>query len=57
MLSLAVLVGCDAPPSGSSGSVGGVTVTPATPTTSIGETVQLTTTLTGVVVNSNRGVG
>ena len=56
VVSLAVLVGCGAPPSGSDGSIGGVTVNPATATIGIGETVQLTPTLTGVVGNPDRGV-
>ncbi len=56
VVSLAVLVGCGAPPSGSDGSIGGVTVNPATATIGIGDTVQLTPTPTGVVGNPDRGV-
>jgi hypothetical protein len=55
-VSLAVLVSCSAPPSGSDGSVGGVVVSPATATIDVGDTVQLTATLTGVVGDPPRGV-
>jgi hypothetical protein len=57
VLSLAGLIGCGgAPPPGSGGSIAGVTVTPATATIAVDETVQLTATLTGVTGNPNRGI-
>jgi len=56
LVSVAALVGCGAPPPGSGGSIGGVTVTPATATVAVDETVQLTATLTGVTGNPNRGI-
>jgi hypothetical protein len=56
VVSLAGLVACGGAPSGTDGTVGGVTVSPATTTIEVGETVQLTATLTGVVGNPPSGV-
>ena len=55
-VSVAALAACGAPPAGGDGTIGGVTVSPATATIAVDETVQLTATLTGVTGNPNRSV-
>jgi len=54
--SVAAVAACGAPPPGGDGTIGGVTVSPATATIALDETVQLTATLTGVTGNPNRSI-
>ena len=55
-VSVAVVAACGAPPAGGDDAIGGVTVSPATATIAVDETVQLTATLTGVTGNPNRSI-
>jgi hypothetical protein len=55
-VSVAVVAACGGPPAGYDGTIGGVTVSPATATISVDATVQLNATLTGVTGNPNRSI-